>query len=155
MQESWNPSVLELRTLFALNAELEITSSHADFDETKEYRCYAGNILHHSPSGKLYVPWSTNVTQEEADADEEWRNQLDKTAKEAGLYFTAGEGDSCDMILCGDPEAYAAAWKTIYKEKVSKLEDIQKKLTHIIAIHPDERMAKVRELYNEVTTKRE
>ena len=126
MQEAWKPSLLELQAMFAFNAELENARSSADIDCEMEYRCFAGNILHISPSGKLYVPWSTNVTQEEADADEEWRNELDKTAKEAGLYFTEGEGNSCDMILCGDPDSYAKAWKAIYKAKVEELEKFQK-----------------------------
>jgi hypothetical protein len=57
---------------------------------------YLGNILSLSPSGKVYMPWSSNVTEKEAARDERWRYALEKAL---GKYWLeSGEGDLCDLF---------------------------------------------------------
>lgn len=141
MQESWNPSVHDLQYMIAFSGELEI----GDSAEDSQYRAYVGNVLNNSPSGKFYMPLSSNVSTEEAEADEKWQKELDATAAKAGLWFHAGEGDSCDMILCGSPESYKLAWKAMYESKCEKLKEVQEGLVHVLAMS-DERMSKLKEL---------
>lgn len=57
---------------------------------------YLGSILALSPSGKVYMPWSSNVTEKEAFRDERWRESLER---QLGKYWLeSGEGDPCDLF---------------------------------------------------------
>jgi len=69
-------------------------------DEDQEQRSiYLGTIMRWYPSGKVYAPWSTNVTEAEAAIDEAWREALEKEAAALGCFIEHGEGDPCDMYL--------------------------------------------------------
>jgi hypothetical protein len=58
---------------------------------------YLGSILALSPSGKVYMPWSSNVTDKEAARDERWRSALEKALGKCWL--ESGEGDACDLFV--------------------------------------------------------
>lgn len=56
---------------------------------------YVGSILNIYPSGKFYMPWSSNVTEEEAAADEEFREELEKELEARGWYME----NPCDLDI--------------------------------------------------------
>lgn len=71
-----------------------------DHDEDQEERrIYLGTIMRWYPSGKVYAPWSSNVSEAEAAIDEAWREMLDAEAAALGCFIAHGEGDPCDMYL--------------------------------------------------------
>lgn len=60
---------------------------------------YLGTVFSLYPSGKFYMPWSTNVTEEEAEKDEEWREAVEAECEKLGVSFEHGEGDPCDLFI--------------------------------------------------------
>ena len=63
-------------------------------------RCvYVGSVLFLTPSGKYYVPWSTNVTEEEALEDELFWEAAENAASELGCWIESGDGDPLDVFL--------------------------------------------------------
>jgi hypothetical protein len=75
--------------------------------DREERLLYIGTVFSLSPSGKYYMPWAcSNVTEEEALQDEEWRDALEFALGEYDLWITCGEGDPCDLFVgeCRDVE---------------------------------------------------
>lgn len=70
-----------------------------------EFRAvWLGTALGLTPSGKIYTPFAcSNVTEAEAEADEEWRERLEAEAEERGMYIS-------DLDSGGD--IYACEWRT-------------------------------------------
>jgi len=65
------------------------------------YQTFLGTVFAIMPSGKYYMLWAcSNVSEEEASADEEFMEALEKVAEEHGMWVESGEGDPCDMFLC-------------------------------------------------------
>lgn len=53
---------------------------------------YLGDVTNLAPSGKYYTPWAcSNVTEQEAQTDEDYWEELGRAAAEAGGYI-ASEG---------------------------------------------------------------
>lgn len=48
---------------------------------------YLGSWFGNSPSGKVYAPWSTNVTEREARKDERWLEYLEAGLAKRGLFL--------------------------------------------------------------------
>ena len=49
---------------------------------------FLGTVFGITPSGKIYMPWAnSNVVEEEAIADEEWREELEKSLDSVGLFL--------------------------------------------------------------------
>lgn len=66
----------------------------------QERRVYIGSVFGIMPSGKYYMPWAcSNVTEEEANADEEYRELIEEEASARGLWLDSGEGDPCDIFV--------------------------------------------------------
>lgn len=66
---------------------------------------YYGNVLDINPSGKYYTPWAnSNVTEEEANEDQEYWEVIESTLSEKGLWYESGEGDALDIFICGNME---------------------------------------------------
>jgi hypothetical protein len=63
-------------------------------------RSFLGTVMGLTPSGKVYMPWSTNVTPAEAEEDERFSVALEKAAAEHGGWIENGEGDPCDIFFC-------------------------------------------------------
>jgi hypothetical protein len=59
---------------------------------------FLGTVFALTPSGKYYMPWCTNVTEEEADQDSLWFEALESIAETHGLTIESGEGDPCDIF---------------------------------------------------------
>lgn len=82
--------------------------------ETDEYgkvrRVFIGTVFSLFPSGKYYTPFAcSNVTEEEAALDEDWRELVNIECHKRGWVFENGEGDPCDCFIaeytdadCGD-----------------------------------------------------
>lgn len=62
-------------------------------------RLYIGSVMNIYPSGKYYMPWSTNVTEAEAAKDEAFGNAFEKAAAKFNIYLQSGEGDPTDLFL--------------------------------------------------------
>jgi heterodisulfide reductase subunit C len=78
--------------------------SNADVEfETGDFvgSCFLGSCFALCPSGKYYMPWAcSNVTQEEAEEDEDWQAALEEIAESHGMFIESGEGDPCDIFAC-------------------------------------------------------
>ena len=61
---------------------------------------YLGTVFQLTPSGKYYTFWTSNLTQEDVEADTEWWERVEAEAEKRGLFFTSGEGDPCDIYIC-------------------------------------------------------
>lgn len=60
--------------------------------------CYLGSIMDLFPSGKYYMPWTSNQTEEDTFQDEIYGEALDTVANEYGLYISSGETDPTDVL---------------------------------------------------------
>ncbi|MCK9598278.1 MAG: hypothetical protein M0R06_04510 [Sphaerochaeta sp.] len=63
-----------------------------------------GSVFSLTPSGKYYMPWCSNFTEEEAEEDERWYEALDRVALEMGGWIEHGEGDPLDLFFVTDLE---------------------------------------------------
>jgi hypothetical protein len=62
---------------------------------------YIGTIFQLSPSGKYYTPFAnSNVTQQEADLDEDYWNAVDGELDKRGMWRESGEGSASDIFFC-------------------------------------------------------
>ena len=60
---------------------------------------FVGSVFSNLPSGKYYMPWSSNVTEEEANEDEKWYEQVENELSTIQCYLESGEGDPCDLFI--------------------------------------------------------
>lgn len=80
--------------------EIEVQEAFDDMCGNKIKAIYFGSVLSLSPSGKYYMPWASgNVTEKEAEEDQEWFEELEAEAEKRGLYVASGEGDPTDLII--------------------------------------------------------
>ena len=71
----------------------------ADDPYMQERTVYVGTIMANFPSGKVYAPWSSGVTEAEAEADESYLHRLEELLHRNGMYLTGHPGDGCDMLV--------------------------------------------------------
>lgn len=70
-----------------------------------DYVCiYYGSILDMSPSGKYYMPWCSNQTEEDVDNDALFWETLEDELDSVNLWYESGEGDGLDIMICGEYE---------------------------------------------------
>lgn len=62
-------------------------------------RCYLGSILNIAPSGKYYMPWTTNQTRADETRDAAFMEAFEEAAEAAGGYITGSDGDGCDVVF--------------------------------------------------------
>lgn len=63
-----------------------------------ERSIFLGTVFTLTPSGKFYMPWAcSNVSEEEANKDQEWWEVVDEELERRGLFTSAGEGCPTDM----------------------------------------------------------
>lgn len=58
---------------------------------------YLGQMI--NPSGKFYMPWTTNQTDEGVEKDQAFWEKLEEEASAAGYSITSGEGDPTDTFV--------------------------------------------------------
>lgn len=84
----------------AIKAELEKAEWQEGEEPDQEVRrVFLGTIFALTPSGKYYMPWAcSNVTEEEAEQDEEWREAVEAELEKIDACLASGEGDPCDLF---------------------------------------------------------
>lgn len=60
---------------------------------------FIGTCFALTPSGKYYMPWTTNASEEEAERDQEWFDTVETALEKRGMFLTSGEGDPCDLLV--------------------------------------------------------
>jgi hypothetical protein len=60
---------------------------------------YLGSVMALTPSGKFYMPWTTNQTNDDVDRDSRWFEALEKAATKYGGYVEHGDGDPTDLFF--------------------------------------------------------
>lgn len=61
---------------------------------------FLGTVFDLAPSGKYYMPWTSNQTDEDIDEDAKFYEALDDVAEANGMYIENGEDDPCDLFAC-------------------------------------------------------
>jgi hypothetical protein len=89
--------------LDAIRRELDKQQWEPDYQDDPERsevrRVFLGTVFALVPSGKFYTPWAcSNVTEDEASADEEWYDRARQELESVGLSLESGEGDPCDLL---------------------------------------------------------
>ena len=69
-------------------------------DEQYIGRTFLGTVFALAPSGKYYMPWTTNQTAKDEIRDQAFYEALDTVADEHDLWIENGEGDPCDIFAC-------------------------------------------------------
>jgi len=60
---------------------------------------YLGSVMANAPSGKYYMPWTTNQTADDVDRDSRWYAALDEVAVRFSGWIESGEGDPTDLYF--------------------------------------------------------
>lgn len=60
--------------------------------------CYLGSCLHLYPSGKFYMPWTSNQTFRDVVKDSLFVEILESIAEKHDLWIGSGEGNFCDVM---------------------------------------------------------
>lgn len=67
--------------------------------DTESRMIFIGTVFALMPSGKCYAPWSSNITDDEANQDEAWLQQAEEELATIGCWMSSGEGDPCDLFV--------------------------------------------------------
>ena len=60
---------------------------------------YLGSVMQLTPSGKFYMPWTTNQTADDVERDSRWFDALEQVATKHGGWIESGEGDPTDLYF--------------------------------------------------------
>ena len=71
----------------------------ADYDGNVLGSCFIGTVFGVMPSGKFYMPWTTNQTRSDVIRDSCFMDALEEIAEKHGMFVTNSEADSCDMLI--------------------------------------------------------
>lgn len=70
-------------------------------DEHGKYLCsYLGSIMDVFPSGKFYMPWTTNQTVRDIWQDRAFGEALEDVLEGYGIWVESGEGDPTELFIC-------------------------------------------------------
>lgn len=61
--------------------------------------CYLGSVFSLTPSGKFYMPWTTNQTADDVERDSRWYEAAEAVASKHGGSIESGEGDPTDLYF--------------------------------------------------------
>jgi hypothetical protein len=75
-----------------------------DDDESKIECAYVGSVFSIFPSGKFYMPWTTNQTIKDVWKDEAFSEALSNILESHNMWFQGGEGDPTDIFICRSVE---------------------------------------------------
>lgn len=78
--------------------ENALANPQEDFEGNKIGTEFLGSVFALAPSGKYYMPWTSNQTDEDITEDEKFYQALDDVAEANGMYIESGEGDPCDIF---------------------------------------------------------
>jgi CubicO group peptidase (beta-lactamase class C family) len=60
---------------------------------------YLGSVMSIYPSGKFYMHWTTNQTNDDVRRDQAFQAAIEKIEKKFNIYFDNGEGDPTDVFV--------------------------------------------------------
>lgn len=60
---------------------------------------YLGSVMSLYPSGKFWMPWTTNQTNDDMDRDSRFGEALDEVASKHLGWIESGEGDPTDIYF--------------------------------------------------------
>lgn len=83
----------------AIRRDVDAEDWEDDDGWSQSRRIYLGTVFAIMPSGKYYMPWTTNQTDEDVEKDADFIEALEEEAAKHGLGVEHGEGDPCDMFL--------------------------------------------------------
>ena len=70
-------------------------------DEHGKYlQDFLGSVMSIMPSGKFYMPWTTNQTQRDVIKDSAFMSALEDVLDEYDMWIESGEGDPTDLFVC-------------------------------------------------------
>jgi len=69
-----------------------------DMDEDKIGCSLLGSVFQLAPSGKYYMPWTTNQTEQDIEEDNTFYEALDEILDSMNMFLVPGEGDPCDLF---------------------------------------------------------
>ena len=99
----------ELRECFDWDRIKRAAEQNPDQPEgsAEEFGChYLGSVFGIMPSGKFYMPWTTNQTRADVIKDQCYFDALQAMAAEHGCWVENGEGNPCDVFVwCHLPDA--------------------------------------------------
>jgi len=111
--QDFRPSVIEkakedaalmIEAFNASKDDPDCINNNTNYDEPY-ISVYYGSILDLTPSGKYYTPFAnSNITEDEADADETYWSELESVLSSHNLWYESGEGDPLDIYICGHIE---------------------------------------------------
>lgn len=61
---------------------------------------FIGTVFSIFPSGKYYMPWTTNQTEEDVELDAEFKELVEEWLGERNMWLESGEGNPCDLFVC-------------------------------------------------------
>jgi hypothetical protein len=70
-----------------------------DDDNSFRVSIYIGSVFNIMPSGKFYMPWTTNQTDEDVRKDEQFMRAFEKCCNKWNMWLDSGEGSGDDMFL--------------------------------------------------------
>lgn len=76
-----------------------LNNTFKDFEGDRRAETFLGTVFAIMPSGKYYMPWTSNQTRIDQEKDSIFSETLESFLEEKGLYLTSGEGDPCDMFV--------------------------------------------------------
>jgi hypothetical protein len=92
---SWDWAAIKAHALANITSENPDEESDDAVGST-----YLGSVFALTPSGKFYMPWTSNQTRSDETRDGAWWDALDEIADEHGMWIEQGEGDPCDVFAC-------------------------------------------------------
>lgn len=73
--------------------------------------CWLGSVFGLTPSGKFYMPWTTNQTDLDVTLDQAWWEALEAVVESKGMYIDTGDHGDGDGIRIGRPCAQPQTWE--------------------------------------------
>ena len=87
-----------------LNEKVDIES--LEFEEVESIEgdtyesCYVGSVMSIFPSGKYYMPWTSNQTIKDEMIDNCFVEALEAYLDKYNMWWENGEGDPTDVFIC-------------------------------------------------------
>ena len=81
-----------------LKFDCEDYGTSDDPDETI-LSTFLGTVFAIMPSGKFYMPWTTNQTKHDIERDGAFYDALEEIAESHNMFIFSGEGDPCDLFV--------------------------------------------------------
>lgn len=103
MDWDWDKIVADAKE----NADHVVTPHRFDLPECTEGcdddghvgSSYLGSVMSLTPSGKFYMPWTTNQTADDVERDQRWFTALEAVASKYDGWIESGEGDPTDLYF--------------------------------------------------------